>query len=339
MTSLLRILFALRVTRPIVWLAPFVLGPSLAACSTTNGSRDCESDVHCQDVECGPGERPVCLFESSLLTECGCVPENGTGGSGGSAGADPSAQDIVEGILGVPVDDFFQFIESAPTDVETGNSNGLVPSRIPVDFIDAETTGALAAALGPEQLQRLEDLFIDGSVFSVVGNRAVEKGLTVEAEMPTALQEGPYLFVWQTMQAAIPLDDPVQLFQYAFVADHDRQVLNNYRGEAPFEDDYFDNTDLWFELEYNPEDGWNLQITDALDGTLMPLQSAARGILSGPVQMFVIPTSEFKGSSTIAARWTAFAHEGDFGQEGGPWSGDTTPVVGAALEQISLTPE
>jgi hypothetical protein len=261
----------------------------------------------------------------------------GTGGSGGSANADPGPPDIIEWILGVPVDDFFQFIESAPTGVETANSNPDIALRVPLAFADAEEIGALLEQLDSAQLERLGSLFLDGTAFSVSSASTQPKALSLDPEIPANLEEGLYLFVWQTMLAPIPQSDPTRLLQYAFVADRDRQVVNNYRGQAPFEDDYFDATDLWFSLEYNPQDGWRFEVTDALNGNLMPRASAAIGIISGDTNMFIIPVSEFDGSSTIAARWTAFAHEGDFGQEGGPWSGDTTPPVGALLEQISLT--
>lgn len=184
---------------------------------------------------------------------------------------------------------------------------------------------------------RAKALFHDGGAFSVAGASTPSKALSLDPEVAANLEEGLYLFVWQTMLAPIPQSDPTQLLQYAFVADRDRQVVNNYRGQAPFEDDYFDATDLWFSLEYDPQGGWQFVVTNALNGNLMPRASAALGIISGETNMFVIPVSEFDGSSTIAARWTAFAHEGDFGQEGGPWSGDTTPPVGAALKQVPLT--
>ncbi|MFW2387320.1 MAG: hypothetical protein ACN4G0_03235 [Polyangiales bacterium] len=267
--------------------------------------------------------------------ECDCerLPPDG-----GSVSADPGPQDIIEGILGTPVVDFLQYTEFRPTGVETANSNPDIAPRVPFAFGDVAETGALLEQLDAAELERLDALFLDGGAFSILGTSTRHKALSLDPEVPATLEEGLYLFVWQTMLAPIPISDSTQLLQYAFVADRDRQVVNNYRGQEPFEDDYFDATDLWFVLEYDPQGGWVFEVTDALNGALTPRASAARGILSGATNMFVIPVSEFDGSSTIAARWTAFAHEGDFGQQGGPWSGDPTPPVGTLLEQISLSP-
>lgn len=105
---------------------------------------------------------------------------------------------------------------------------------------------------------------------------------------------------------------------------------------APFEGDYFDDTDLWFSAGYNPTDKWRLSVTSAFVGDIQPTSSGARLIMSGVSQLVVIPAVELRGSSNITGRHTAFTHEGDFGQQGGPWSGDPTPEVGAAQMEISL---
>ena len=269
------------------------------------------------------------------------MPTSGTGGSSGTGGtagtagtggaSTPEPQQIAEAILGFEIDNFGAFTLAAPTGVETCNSNLDIDKRIPAGCEETFQTGVIVAELSQSQL---ENAFTGNSPALPIGTGDI--GLTLEAENAISMEPGIYLVTWQCTEDPVPLSDPVRLSQRAYVADRDRQILNNYRGQTPFEGDYFDNTDLWFSAEYSPTEGWVLRVTDALNGNLMSIGSAARVTMAGRAQVFVIPVDELGGSSSIGGRYTAFTHEGDFGQQGGYWSGDTTPRVDEPLRVVPV---
>lgn len=153
-------------------------------------------------------------------------------------------------------------------------------------------------------------------------------GLTVKALPALPLQEGDYCAFWMSTSAAIPLADPQQSYQYAFVMDADLNAANNYVPIGQFSDDYFKDTDRWYELTYTPTGGWTVQCKVVGAGnTITTVASAAHMIIRGDTILLFVPRSEF-GVAKPPFRATSFCHGGDFGlNPPHEWSGDPTPTV------------
>jgi hypothetical protein len=80
---------------------------------------------------------------------------------------------------------------------------------------------------------------------------------------------------------------------------------------------------------------WRLSVFDWL--TQFEPDSRARAILSGQVQLFVIPVSEFGDPAEILARYSTLAYVSDLGPTN-PWSADASPPVGEPRIRIPLAP-
>lgn len=131
------------------------------------------------------------------------------------------------------------------------------------------------------------------------------------ADPASALDDGELIAMVSVMQAPVPTADPTNLYQYGWVFDHDDDPSNNYRAPAQFPADTFDNTDLWFQLLYNPDSGWTLEVIDARDGELSALPSRARVIIRDDHLVLLIPRDEL--DAIHPHRFTSFRHLGDFG--------------------------
>ena len=142
---------------------------------------------------------------------------------------------------------------------------------------------------------------------------------------------GEVLIVANLMFADIPLDDPVNTYQYGFVFDADGNPANNYVPSAQYANDFFSDTDLWYVAAYTPVGGWTLDVTEARGGDFVGQESDARLIVIDNGLILVVPASEFEAADP-ALRWTAFRHTGDYGM--GPtkdWNGDVQPAVAQGL--------
>lgn len=237
-------------------------------------------------------------------------------------------------ILGTPVVDFRQYLNMTPTGVPRRHSSGALGSRIPdLRYTETFAVGALVTDLDATQI---ENAFTGTNPTFPVGEGP--HGLTLAPEDKGPMPTGRYLFAWQCVEESIPRSSPTEHFQFAYVGDRDGVEGNNYRGAAPFMYDLFDNTDTWYSAEYAPANGWALRVSDAQNGTVTSRTSGARVIIYSGVQFFVIPVEEFNpGLMDLSGRFTTFAHEGDYGLSGGPWSTDTSPPVDEPRYSISLS--
>lgn len=129
---------------------------------------------------------------------------------------------------------------------------------------------------------------------------------------PYGTYPGQFLLLGAAFEAAIPMSDPSNLYQYGFVFDADGSVSNNYQPPAQYADDLFKNTDRWYEANYAPAGGWSLKVSTAASGNIQPAQSAARIVVSGNSMMLVVPADEFAVAKP-GYRLTAFRHKGDYG--------------------------
>jgi hypothetical protein len=159
-----------------------------------------------------------------------------------------------------------------------------------------------------------------------------EYGFTICGEGP--FSPGRAVVVSSAFDAEIPLEDPENIYQYGFVFDRDRTPENNYQASPAFPGDFFDGTDLWYELVYEPGRGWSLIVTDVTAG-FAQLTSGARAIIQGNSITLVIPEVELSEESPLF-RVTAFRHTGDFGfNPPYDWDGDVDPPVGEPLLELT----
>jgi len=253
------------------------------------------------------------------------------------AGSPPAPpQLITEAILGEPVTGFDQFARDAPTGVPTSNPNPAVPPQVPIyGFTETFQTGLVVVDLDQQQI----DAAFEGPT-PLFPQGAGAMGYTIYADSSVPMMPGSYVFAWQCVEESVPLQSTEDMLTYSFLADRDSDPANNFRAQAPFQKDPVDDTDTWYLTQYDPlGGGWRLNVLDAqTPGFPMPMTTSARVIFSGQVQFFVVPLTDFGSPLQMLVRYSTFAHEGDFGQTGGPWSGDATAPVGEPLISVSLDP-
>ncbi len=136
----------------------------------------------------------------------------------------------------------------------------------------------------------------------------------------------------------IPLSGSRTL-QYAFVFDS-IAFNQNFLPMAPFDNDFFRDTDRWYTANYNPLTGWSFRVTSVSGNVATEVESNARAVISKDGILMVFPLEEF-GAFFPRYRVTAFSHNGDFGLVApNDWSGDTQPPVDEPLIDPSppLTP-
>ncbi|MCB2224162.1 MAG: hypothetical protein KQH83_08305 [Actinobacteria bacterium] len=162
---------------------------------------------------------------------------------------------------------------------------------------------------------------------------AGERGTTVCGELP--FPEGQVLVVAMALGGLVPAADPAAYFQYGFVFDTDGDPANDYQASAAFPNDTFDGTDLWYDVEYSPENGWMLGVIDPSAG-FATVPSAARVVIVDYGMLLVVPVSEIGDPSVARYRVTAFRHLGDWGMSPPyAWNGDAVPPVGEPLLPIA----
>ena len=145
---------------------------------------------------------------------------------------------------------------------------------------------------------------------------------------------GVYYVIATVLDADVPLDDPVNHYQYGFVFDADGNASNNYVPLPQFANDYFKGTDRWYDVGYTPSGGWQLRVTDARNNNFVEVASAARAMILGDSITLVVPAQEFS-SANPTIRQTAFRHSGDFGMfPPFDWSADYHPDLDDPLRPI-----
>ncbi len=127
---------------------------------------------------------------------------------------------------------------------------------------------------------------------------------------------GPHFVLSMGLDAAVPISDPVNSYQYGFVFDVDGNPNNNYVPAPQFPEDFFQGTDRWYFVTYSPAAGWELFAVNATTpGTPQRILTDSKVVILGNVLMLIVPTGEFP----IAAppfRVTSFRHTGNFGVNG-----------------------
>ena len=199
---------------------------------------------------------------------------------------------------------------------------------------DHTTLQAWYAAPLPLKLALLQQLFYNTDFPC----GASPNGYTLCPQPEQLPPEGDYLVLYQVLEKEIPLADTTNHYVYGFVFDADGVTTNNYQAPAQYPNDFYDKTDRWYEAKYTPSGGWVVTVSDAIDGKVTPVTSAARVIISGNTLMLVVPKSEF-GTSQPKFRLTAFRHTGDYGiNPPHNWDGSLWPAVKDGLQAMPTPP-
>jgi hypothetical protein len=227
------------------------------------------------------------------------------------------------------------------------------------DYIRALLTSRaiLGVIEGPAPMSgQLRSARAAGSEPSVAGEEPAQllsiDGVTtgaIEAEFPCG-EDGPHglvlcasdnsvpsgdtFAVSMVLGGDIPLDDPALYMQLAFVFDADADTTNNYEASPQYPNDFFQDTDLWYEVLIDPLSGPTFSVKDARDSNIQVVPSDARVIIDGPLVMALIPADEM-GAACPGYRSTSFVHQGDYAQQPPHfWNGDTEPTIDEPLEPV-----
>ena len=156
-------------------------------------------------------------------------------------------------------------------------------------------------------------------------------GTTLCPQPLQTVPAGDFIVLFTLVEKPIPLADPTNLYQYAFVFDADGVAANNYQPSAAYPNDFFKGSDRWYEVSYKPGAGWSAKVSRIVNNVPQTEVSAARITINGNVIALVVPASEFSAPKP-SFRITAFRHTGDYGLN--PpynWDGSIWPNVATGL--------
>ena len=152
-------------------------------------------------------------------------------------------------------------------------------------------------------------------------NQDIEGGWVVCQQPAQPMPEGEVLILAMQLGDESPPMDPDHYYTYAAVLDADGDPSNNFQFVPPYNWDYFQNTDRWYMMDWNPLTGnWTLDVVQAQPDP-NPVPSKARVVVTGDVMTFIIPGEEY--SAVLPGfRLTAFGHDGTYAP--GASCGDVT---------------
>jgi hypothetical protein len=145
---------------------------------------------------------------------------------------------------------------------------------------------------------------------------------------------GETLVVAVRMDADIQTTSTERSYIYSIVFDSDGDPANDWVFNPPFDWDYFQGADRWYQAIYDHTTGeWWVDVTQlTADGSFPQLSEASsvRLVVDGPWAVWFIPTTEFE-VYPAPFRVTAFAHDGFYSESsrGGDVMGadPTEPLV------------
>lgn len=181
--------------------------------------------------------------------------------------------------------------------------------------------------------QAVNRLELDAAaVETMFGNTAFECGevlsnssRTVCTAAPSDVPVGGMWSLTTKVDAPIPTEDRTRSYIYAAVFESDDNPDNDWRFVDPFDHDYFQGTDRWYQLIWDhTTETWSLTVTQVSESqTTMSVPSAARVFITGDTITWYIPETELP-SSNPEYRLSAFGHDGAFNPD--DRGGDVTGV-------------
>ena len=124
---------------------------------------------------------------------------------------------------------------------------------------------------------------------------------------PGPVGEGEELVVVVELDAA---PEPGATYTYGLALDDDGDSADNYQFVAPFDWDYFRNTEFWYRLRIDADGSRRMWAEEAHPGSIVPRHSSALVMQHGRFLVWVIPRREVPGPLP-AYRATAFAQDTD----------------------------
>ena len=174
---------------------------------------------------------------------------------------------------------------------------------------------------------------------------SVEDAMCVCADGVLDMPPGGVVVAALIVAEPIPLESPDRSLIYSAVFDSDGDPANDWVFNDPFDWDYFQGADRWYQLAYSHTAGtWTLTVTQldaggAITGSIEP--STVRAVIEGDTIVFFISETEF-AVDRPGYRLTTFGHDGAFSQDdrGGDVSGDlpSDPLTVLGGDRIPATP-
>jgi len=152
-------------------------------------------------------------------------------------------------------------------------------------------------------------------------------GRTICLDPGAAPAPGEYILLANILHAAVPREDSAHR-TYGFVFDADDDPSNNYAASAAYPNDWYQDTDLWYELYAAPYGDLEASATRG-DSFEVVRGSGARFIIVGGTIALAVPIDEMPAGRP-PHRVTVFRHDGGWGFDG-DWSGDLEPPVAGGL--------
>lgn len=197
-----------------------------------------------------------------------------------------------------------------------------------LDIVDAFILWGRVSRLGVDQA-------FNDSVYECGSTDPVVVCAAEVQDMP----EGEVLVVAVRHQTTVPIASTEKSYIYSLVFESDGDPANDWVFNPPFDWDFFQGTDRWYEAIYEHATGtWILGVTQVSAGNELarPLPSAVRAVIIDEWVIWFVPSSEipdFPGR----LRAVAFGHDGNFtpATRGGDVTGDdpTEPPFDPEAEQ------
>lgn len=180
-----------------------------------------------------------------------------------------------------------------------------VPDKAPSARTDLRQIGVLRSYFDQPALDDFAAMFPAGH-----GNYAYR----FDASPAATLEPGFYTIAYGNLRANFPIDVQDRHFQYAFVWDRDGDRSNDYQGTPPFDQDFFQGSDTWFQLQKQPNQPWSFTVQDARNGSVRSRISKAVALVCDDVFAMLLSDDEYDELLYSAKfRATAFEHGGDYG--------------------------
>lgn len=164
-----------------------------------------------------------------------------------------------------------------------------------------------------ESTQGFQDLGFNQSVYECGALDPLVVCPPAVLDMPA----GTTLVLAMEVSEAIPVASDERAYRYSAVFDTDGDPANDWVYVDPFEWDYFQGADRWYQAVYDPTFGWTIEVTQLTADGSFPTEaapSAVRAVIDDAWIVWFIPVDEL-GGSAAPYRVSAFAHDGAFTEE------------------------